>query len=123
MVGVLAILFAIPGRAADLNPAVPSATSIEKSVEARSLAWIKTAIDRDIPALFASDDRGRRQCLTQGLRICSSESTQWQYCATASPASTAPLTQVPGTADENAISNAGSGFRQLRVRAMPPAYA
>src|SRR5271169_5716377 len=58
MVGVLAILFAISVRSADPNPAVPSATSIEKAVEARSLAWIKTAIDRDIPAFrgFASDD-------------------------------------------------------------------
>ena len=58
MVGVLAILFAIPGGAADSNPAVRSDTSIEKAVEARSLAWIKTAIDRDIPAFrsFASDD-------------------------------------------------------------------
>jgi ketosteroid isomerase-like protein len=58
LVGVLALLFAIPGRTEEPNPPVSSLTSIEKSVEARSLAWIRTTIDRDIPAFrsFASDD-------------------------------------------------------------------
>jgi ketosteroid isomerase-like protein len=58
LVGVLTLLYAIPGRTEEPNAPVSSATSIEKAVEARSLAWIKTAIDRDIPAFrsFASDD-------------------------------------------------------------------
>jgi ketosteroid isomerase-like protein len=43
---------------AQSNHAQPPATSIETVVEARSLAWIRTAIDRDIPTFlsFASDD-------------------------------------------------------------------
>ena len=56
--GVLAMLLSITGATADSNPPVPSATPIEKVVEARSRAWAKTALDRDIPAFrsFASDD-------------------------------------------------------------------
>jgi ketosteroid isomerase-like protein len=58
LIGVLAILFAISGKTAEPNPPAPSATPIEKAVEARSRAWVKTAVDRDIPAFrsFASDD-------------------------------------------------------------------
>jgi ketosteroid isomerase-like protein len=43
---------------AQSNEARSPAASAEKVVEARSLAWIRTAIDRDIPAFlsFASDD-------------------------------------------------------------------
>jgi ketosteroid isomerase-like protein len=56
--GALAILLSITPAAADSNPLPPSTTSVETAVEARSRAWIKTALDRDIVAFrsFASDD-------------------------------------------------------------------
>jgi ketosteroid isomerase-like protein len=57
-VGTLALLLSGAGHTAEPDSRVPSTASIEKAVEARSRAWIKTAVDRDIPAFrsFASDD-------------------------------------------------------------------
>jgi ketosteroid isomerase-like protein len=57
-VGILATLFAIAWNSAEPNAPVPPASSIERTVEARSRAWAKAAVDRDIPAFrsFASDD-------------------------------------------------------------------
>ena len=54
----LAIPFSIVPTTADSNPPPPSTTSVEVAVEARSRAWVKTALDGDIAAFrsFASDD-------------------------------------------------------------------
>jgi ketosteroid isomerase-like protein len=54
----LAILLSVIPATADSVPPPPPTTSVETAVEARSRAWIKTAMDRDIVAFrsFASDD-------------------------------------------------------------------
>src|ERR1700722_8856598 len=58
ILAALAILFSVLPATADSDPPPTSTTSVETAVEARSRAWIKTAMDRDIVAFrgFASDD-------------------------------------------------------------------
>jgi len=58
LIGFLMTLLAITVKTAESNSPAPAASAIEKSVEARSRAWAKTAVDRDLAAFrsFASDD-------------------------------------------------------------------
>lgn len=55
---IFVLFLLVNSVSAEPNEARSPAPSVEKVVEARSLAWIRTAIERDIPAFlsFASDD-------------------------------------------------------------------